>query len=91
MKKYYVISAKRLGWEQKYDYYVFPTNKFSEKEVLALFRPVKKRTLKANNNFYDYTAYEYNGITYYKIINSGIFDENHLLADGFTKEELDQF
>ena len=75
-KKYHMISAKRMGWESMYDYYPFPVDEFTKEEALAQFCPVQKETLKANNHWYTYTAYEYQGETYYKIIYSGIVDES---------------
>jgi hypothetical protein len=41
---------------------------------MAQFKPVTKETLK-NNNWYPYTAYEYDGETYYSIQYSGLADE----------------
>ncbi|MCD8336247.1 MAG: hypothetical protein LUD18_03055 [Lachnospiraceae bacterium] len=89
-RKYHMISAKRMGWEQIYDYYAFPTDKFTKEEAQAQFTPVKKETLKNNNRWYEYTAYDIQGTTYYKTIYDGVYDEDELLARGYTKEELDQ-
>ncbi|MRI86323.1 hypothetical protein GIY09_10750 [Aerococcaceae bacterium WS4759] len=67
----HVISAKNIGWEDQlgdgtYDYYFFPTSKYSESDVISLFTEVEKTTSKG----YPYTAYEYNGKTYYEIIHT---------------------
>ncbi len=77
-KKYHMISAKRMGWEPIYDYYPFPADLFTKEEAIAQFHPVQKETLKANNHWYTYTAYEYQGVTYHSIIYSGIVDESEL-------------
>ena len=54
----------------------------------AQFCPVKKETLKNNGQWYEYTAYEFEGETYYNIIYDRVFDESNLLSRGFTKEKL---
>ena len=90
MRQYHMFSAKRMGWEQSYDYYPFPTDKYTKEEALSHFTPVKKETLKNNNRWYEYTAYEYQGETYYEIIYDGIYDEDNLISRGFTKRELNQ-
>ena len=46
MGKCHVISAKRMGWEQMYDYYTFPINEYSKEEAMAEFCPVQKETMK---------------------------------------------
>ena len=54
MKKYHVISAKRMGWdngEQTYEHFFFPEDRFTEASALAEFKPVQRQTLK-NNNLY---------------------------------------
>ena len=76
MGKCHVISAKRMGWEQMYDYWTFPVEQSTKEEAIAQFLPVQKETLKNNNRWYTYTAYEYQGNTYYSIIYSGIADES---------------
>ena len=76
MGKCHVISAKRMGWEQMYDYWTFPVEQYTKEEAIAQFLPVQKETLKNNNRWYTYTAYEYQGNTYYSIIYSGIADES---------------
>lgn len=88
MIQYHMISAKRMGWDQMYDYYPFPTNKYTKESALAMFRPVTKETMKDNGQWYEYTAYEFEGETYYNIIYNGIFDESNLLSRGFTIDEL---
>lgn len=75
--KYHVISAKRLGWDDMYDYLYFPVDEYSESEAIAQFQPVEKYTGK-NNEIYPYTAYEYDGNMYYKIIYSGIDDKSEI-------------
>lgn len=76
MGKCHVISAKRMGWEQMYDYYTFPVEEYSQEEAMAQFNLVEKETMKSNGNWYPYTAYEYNGEVYHSIIYSDIADEN---------------
>ena len=81
--------AKRMGWDQIYDYYTFPTDRYTKESALAEFCPVTKETMKNNGQWYKYTAYEFRGEIYYDIIYDGIYDESNLLRRGFTKEELD--
>ena len=81
MRKYHVISAKRMGWDkgdETYEYFFFPTDEYSKEEVIAQFSPVQKETLKNNNRWYSYTAYEYDGETFYSIEYSGIADESEI-------------
>ena len=75
--KYHVVSAKHFGYDKGYDYLFFPINKFSKEEALDQFQPVEKFTEK-NNNIYPYTAYEYDGNTYYSVQYSGIADESEI-------------
>ena len=54
MKQYHVISAKNFGYESElgdetYDYFVFPSNKFSQSDVMSLFVSITKYTWKNNN------------------------------------------
>ena len=91
MKQYHVISAKNFVYESElgdetYDYFVFPSNKFSQSDVMSLFVSITKYTWK-NNNEYPYTAYEYMGTQYcsdlygkqyYQIIYNGLFDEDNV-------------
>jgi len=44
---------------------------------MSQFCPVQKETLK-NNSWYPYTAYEYDGETFYSIEYSGIADESEI-------------
>ena len=90
MRTYHMISAKRMGWENMYDYFPFPTDKYSKEEALNQFMTVEKETMKNNGYWYPYTAYEFNGLTYYSIIYDGIYDENNLLSRGYTEYELSQ-
>lgn len=76
MGKCHVISAKRLGWEQMYDYYTFPVDEYSKEDAMNQFSIVQKETTKANGQLYPYTAYEYNGEIYHSIIYSGIADDS---------------
>jgi hypothetical protein len=76
MGKCHVISAKRLGWEQMYDYYTFPVDEYSKEDAMNQFFTVQKETTKANGQSYPYTAYEYNGEIYHSIIYSGIADDS---------------
>ena len=89
MRQYHMISAKRMGWDQIYDYYPFPTDRYTKESALAECCPVTKETMKNNGQWYKYTAYEFRGEIYYDIIYDGIYDESNLLRRGFTKEELD--
>ena len=91
-KQYHVISAKNFGYDfvlgdGTYDYFVFPADEFSQSDAMATFQEVQKMTLKANNHWYPYTAYEYCGTAYcsenygkqyYNIIYNGLFDEDHV-------------
>ena len=91
-KQYHVISAKNFGYDsvlgnETYDYFVFPVDEFSKYEALNTFAEITKETLKANNHWYSYTAYEYRGPSnnggdygkqYYKIIYNGLFDEDNV-------------
>ena len=79
--KYHVISAKRMGrnnGDRTYEYFFFPIDKYDKEEVIAQFRPIQKETLKNNNRWYPYTAYEYDGETFYSIQYSGIADESDI-------------
>jgi hypothetical protein len=81
MRKYHVISAKRIGWnngDRAYEYFFFPTDEYNRDEAIAQFRPIQKETLKNNNRWYPYTAYEYDGECFYSIEYSGIADENEI-------------
>ena len=89
MRQYHMISAKRMGWDTMYDYYPFPTDRYTKESAMAKFRSVEKETMKNNGHWYPYTAYEFNGETYYHIIYDGIYDESNLVMRGFSKEELD--
>lgn len=65
-RQYHVISAKNFGYESvlgdgTYDYFVFPADEFSEYDAMSTFTEVTKETLKANNHWYSYKAYEYRG------------------------------
>ena len=56
--------ATRLGWDKKQDVVWFEDT-YTKDEAIAEFRPVEKETLKANNRWYPYTAYEYDGVQYH--------------------------
>lgn len=73
--KLHIISAKKFGYDAGYDYIPFPTNEYTKEQVMAQFKRVTKETLK-NNTWYPYTAYEYDGETYYSIQYSGIVEES---------------
>ena len=91
-KQYHVISAKNFGYESElgdgtYDYFVFPADEFCQYDAMSTFVEFTKETLKPNNHWYSYTAYEYQGTSYgsehygkqyYKIIYSGLFDEDNV-------------
>ena len=68
MRQYHMISAKRMGWDQIYDYYPFPTDRYTKESALAEFCPVTKETMKNNGQWYKYTAYEFRGEICYDII-----------------------
>ncbi len=72
--KLHIISAKKIGYDAGYDYIPFPADQYTRESAMAQFKPVTKETLK-NNNWYPYTAYEYDGETYYSIQYSGLADE----------------
>lgn len=81
MKKYHVVSAKRMGWnngDKTYEHFFFPTEIYSEEDALAQFHQVQKETLKNNNRLYPYTAYEYDGEIFYSIEYRGIADESEI-------------
>ena len=80
MKKYHVVSAKRMGWnngDQTYEHFFFPVDEFSPDQALAQFQKVQKETFK-NNSWYPYTAYEYDGEVFYSIQYRGIADESEI-------------
>ena len=77
MKKYHVISAKKMGWDSGYDYIFFPVDEFTSDSAMAQFSRLEKEALK-NNHWVPYTAYEYDGETYYSIQYSGIADESEI-------------
>ena len=54
MRQYHMISAKRMGWDQIYDYYPFPTDRYTKESALAEFCPVTKETMKNNRQWYKY-------------------------------------
>lgn len=78
MKKYHVVSAKKMGWDDEWEYFFFDTEEYTEDEAMAQFTPVEKETLKSNNRWYPYTAYEFEGETFYCIRYSGITDEDKI-------------
>lgn len=80
MKTYHVVSAKRMGWDngdRTYEYFFFPTDRYSKEDAMAQFSPIEKWTEK-NNHWVPYTAYEYDGEIFYSIIYSGIADESEI-------------
>ena len=68
MRQYHMISAKRMGWDQIYDYYPFPTDRYTKESALAEFCPVTKETMKNNGQWYKYTACEFRGEIYLSLI-----------------------
>ena len=80
MREYHVVSAKRMGWnngDRTYEYFFFPVDEYTKEQAMAQFKTVRKETLK-NNSWYPYTAYEYDGETFYSIQYSGIADESEI-------------
>jgi hypothetical protein len=80
MKKYHVISAKRMGWDngdRTYEHFFFPVAEYSKESAISQFAKVQRETLK-NNNWYTYTAYEYDGEVFYSITYRGIADESEI-------------
>lgn len=80
MRKYHVISAKRMGWDngdESYEHFFFPIDEFSKDEAMNQFEEVKKETLK-NNNWYPYTAYVYEGESFYSIEYRGTANEDEI-------------
>lgn len=80
MKKYHVISAKRMGWDngdRTYEHFFFPVDEYSKESAISQFAEVQRETLK-NNNWYTYTAYEYDGEVFYSITYRGIADESEI-------------
>ena len=80
MKKYHVVSAKRMGLDngdETYEHFFFPIDEFSKEDALSQFNSVQKETLK-NNKWYPYTAYEYDGETFYSIEYRGTADEDEI-------------
>lgn len=80
MKKYHVVSAKRMGFDngdQTYEHFFFPIDEFSKDEAMNQFQRVQKETFK-NNNWYPYTAYEFEGETFYSIEYRGTANEDEI-------------
>lgn len=73
--KLHIISAKKFGYDSGYDYIPFPADEYTAESAMAQFIPVQKETLKSNH-WYPYTAYEYDGETYYSVQYSGLVDAN---------------
>ena len=45
MKKYHVVSAKRMGWDngdETYEHFFFPIDEFSKEDALSQFNSVQK-------------------------------------------------
>ena len=61
-----------------YESFSFPVESYSKEDALAQFHQVQKETLKSNNRWYPYTAYEYDGETFYSIEYCGIADESEI-------------
>ncbi len=75
--KFHVISAKYQGWKNEGEDFYFPIDEYSKEDAIAQFVPVEKFT-ERNNQRVPYTAYEYNGNLFYKIVYRGIQDESKL-------------
>jgi hypothetical protein len=70
-----------MGWDngdRTYEHFFFPTDEYSKEDALAQFRQVQKETLKSNNRWYQYIAYEHDGETFYSIEHRGIVDESEI-------------
>lgn len=81
MKKYHVVSAKRMGWDngdRTYENFFFPSDEYSKEDAIAQFHTVQRETLKDNNRWYSYTAYEYDGETFHSIEYRGIANESEI-------------
>lgn len=46
--------------KKMYDYYPFPTDKYTKESAMAQFCSVIRETMKNNGQWYEYTAYEFN-------------------------------
>ena len=77
-ERFHVISAKYQGWENEGEHFYFPVSSYSKEEAIAQFVPVEKHT-ERNNRMVPYTAYEYDGNTFYTFVYEGIFDESELI------------
>ena len=88
MEEYHIIKAKKMGWTEDYVEFSFPVSKYSKDDVIAEFKEVKGETLKANNRWYEYTAYEFNGNRYHHYFYRGIAKKQELLDAGWTEEEI---
>jgi hypothetical protein len=76
-EKFHVISAKYQGWENEGEDFYFSVNFYSKEEAIAQFVPVEKYT-ERNNRTVSYTAYEYDGNTFYTVIYRGIVNDSEL-------------
>ena len=59
MKKYHVVSAKRMGWDngdRTYEYFFFPVDEYNKEQAMAHFRTLRKEVLK-NNSWDPSTVY----------------------------------
>jgi len=66
-----------MGWSNEGEDFAFRADQYSKSDALAQFVEVTKPALK-NNHWVDYTAYEYNGETFYEIHYRGVVDESEL-------------
>ncbi|WP_024291142.1 hypothetical protein [Lacrimispora indolis] len=76
-ERYHVISAKYQGWANEGEDFYFPVSSYSKEDAIAQFVPVEKFT-ERNNRMVPYTAYEYDGNTFYTVIYSGVVNESEL-------------
>jgi len=76
-EQYHVISAKYQGWANEGEDFYFPVSEYTKDQAISEFVPVEKITEK-NGHEFPYTAYEYNGDTFYEFIYRGVVDESDL-------------
>jgi hypothetical protein len=82
MREYHVITAKKMGLDNAdnlYTHFAFPVEEFTKEQVMAQFVQVTKYTDSGSGGrMHPYTAYEFNGETFYLVRYSGIANEEQL-------------